>query len=162
MSSQVKKTSFLVIPFSNSLTKCNFQLTQQYNTWLVFKYNSPRQKSSVKIQLPDIEREGGVYIIPCQECLQAYIRETKKIFKTRISQHIYDIPVRKTSNAKNKYMFHKNHPIDFMNSKFIFNGKNKNHLQLIDFGFISKLPNYTVSMHEGGTNTAVLDNKCRL
>ena len=103
-----------------TLTKYKFQLTQQYNTKLAFKYNSTLQKFLVKNWPPNIEQEGDVDPKTCQECPHVYIGGTIKSLKTRISQHKYDIHARITINANYKHMLDKYHWIEGL-SKFILN-----------------------------------------
>ena len=41
---QMERTSFLIIPYADSVTKHKLQLEQQYNTKIVLIYNSPSEE----------------------------------------------------------------------------------------------------------------------
>ena len=59
-------------------------------------------------------------------------------------------------------MLDKNHPIDFKNSKFILNSKNKNFLELIESVFISKILCHNIAACKIKTITAIVDTICKL
>ena len=78
-----------------------------------------------------------VYTIPYQECPLVYIGETIKSLKTRISQYRCEIQTSKTINANYEHKVYIKCKKKIKNCKFIFNSKNKKHLELIETDFIT-------------------------
>ena len=47
----------------------------------------PQSLMKVKTHIPEEERKGAVYEVPCKECQNTYVRDTKKILKVRLGEH---------------------------------------------------------------------------
>ena len=67
----------------------------------------------VKTRIPEEKKRGVVYKVPCKECHQTYIGETKRTLKVRLSEHKQAV---KRGDPKNGIAVHaheSNHTIDW-------------------------------------------------
>ena len=71
----------------------------------IFKPQSTlkQQRVRVKLKMPEEKRKEVVYQVPCKDCPKAYIGETKRTLKIRISEHKQAV---KRGDEKNRIAVH--------------------------------------------------------
>ena len=84
-------------------------------------------------------------MVPCLSCEQVYIGETIKSLKTRLNQHKYAIRTFNKANSIFRHVSELGHEINWTASKFVFNSKDKQILQLVESSFIHFVPNFNLT-----------------
>ena len=115
-----------------------------HNIRLVFTFPNTIKKLLIK-NGPKSDVESGVYLVPCQECPEVYIGETKRSLKIRLDEHKRDVRFGVESNAIFVHSSNNDHPINWENSKIIYKTKDKVVSTFIESIFIKKTQNFNLS-----------------
>ena len=78
----------------------------------------------VKTRIPEEKKTGVIYEVPCKECPQTYIGETKRTLNVRLSEHKQAV---KRGDPKNGIAVHaheSNHMIDWDGARVKRSGMN--------------------------------------
>ena len=81
--------------------------------------------SSRKDRIDPFERQGAVYVIPCEDCNLVYAGETKRSFRPRKNEHIRDVrnatikSIEDNLTALCKHAVTLDHELDWENSKVL-------------------------------------------
>lgn len=89
--------------------------------------------TKTKDKIPQNEKSGVVYKIPCADCDKIYIGETIQKLGTRVKQHQNSCKTIKDNNnltALAKHHFDYQHSFDFTGVKILVNENNKNKLRV--------------------------------
>ena len=90
--------------------------------------------------------EGGVYIIPCQECQKCYIGQTGRKLDTRILEHKYYVSRGMKNKAVYRHMHDENHALDWKNASMVYrSGKEKERL-VVESALIKYVPNFNLTL----------------
>ena len=67
----------------------------------------------VKTNIPEEKKTGVIYEVPCEECPQTYIGETKRTLKVRLSEHKQAVKHGDPKNGIAVHAHESNHRIDW-------------------------------------------------
>ena len=140
---QPENVKTIAIPYFSGLEK----LKQPFlvnNIRLVFTFPNTIVKLLVK-NSPKVNLNSGVYLIPCAECPQVYIGETKRELTVRIGEHKRDCRMGTESNAVYVHSSSNNHAINWEGSKIIFKATDKSILTFMESIFIKFKENFNLS-----------------
>jgi len=95
--------------------------------------------SKTKSKIPQEQRSGVVYKIPCKNCEGVYIGQTSKKLETRTAQHKRDFNNRSLQpnrTAMTKHCVDKNHEFDFDNVQLLDSEQNTRKRVLLESTYI--------------------------
>ena len=111
-------SNILTIPYRQELRPL-VSLLRPLKINVIFKYVDKVRNVLIK-NSPMIERNVGVYSIPCKVCNLEYIGQSGKLLSERIKQHQYNVRTANESSALFKHQQIHNHNIDWEKSKVIY------------------------------------------
>lgn len=113
---------FATIPYVKGFSEKIKRILEDVDIKVAFK---PQNKigqtlSTVKDQIDPKRRKGVVYSIPCKDCNEVYIGETKRSFTTRSSEHQRDIEKGdEEKSALSKHAIHNDHRINWKEARIL-------------------------------------------
>lgn len=135
----------LSMPYHPGIKVLKWSLQQILKVKLIFNYPDTLKKFLIHNNNTDLEKSGGVYLVPCSQCPLSYIGETTKTLNERLSQHKNDFKKGNYNNAIFKHFSSAQHKISWHCSKFIFQATDKNLLHLVESFYIKTIQNFNIS-----------------
>lgn len=97
--------------------------------------------SLTKDKTPKEKRSGVVYSIPCSDCPQKYIGETRQHLKTRVLQHEKDVRKGSDHTALSSHALETGHKFSFIETKIVGTENNDKKRKILEVVNILKEPN---------------------
>ena len=137
-----------VLPYTRNISEELSRCLRKYNVRTVHKTsNTLKQKlTRVKDQASTKEKTGIIYSIPCKDCNEQYIGQTRRTLPERIYQHknaYKNLDFQKTATIN--HSIDNNHQIDFESSHILAREKNHKRREIKEAIMIASNETYNKS-----------------
>lgn len=122
----VGQSSWIISKHLRSLSN-NFKVAfGNYNT------NKEKYFSYMKDKIPNEQKSGVIYVVPCSNCPSSYVGETCQKVKARLSQHKNDVSNQKDNTALATHALEKGHVFNFNRTKIVGSEENDKKRKILE------------------------------
>ncbi|XP_076059380.1 uncharacterized protein LOC143036004 [Oratosquilla oratoria] len=115
-----------------------------------FTFNYPNSlfKKVVNVhKRTKVNKNPGVYKIPCQDCEDVYWGQTGRDLNTRIKEHKNSVKYAQENSAVFLHTYQKDHRIDWDNSAILFKSHCSFRRKIVESSFIKHFPNLNICIY---------------
>ena len=154
-----------VIPYIHGVSECISRILTPLRIRVCYKpFQTFRQLlSRPKDRIPDLQRSGVVYKIPCADCPVVYIGQTGRRLCQRLSEHKRAVRTADfSSSALAEHAWSASHPVDW-NNTCILSSCSDYHSRIIQEAIHIRSTNHTLNRDTGNLPPVyddLMDSKC--
>ena len=132
---------FAVVPYIHGVTEpiktilCSYNVKVAQKLFLTLNHIFEKPEDPV----PKEQKPDAIYSIPCNDCKQGYIGQTKRQYGTRLKEHTVSFQ-KKDNSALSEHMWQTNPSIAWDNSKIITTNQRYHQIRCLEAWHINKLP----------------------